>query len=128
MTRIWWGKGQQAGSFVPVQEENGRDHQLFAVWTYGSVEIYFYWYAYREPFSDEARRMEMLQRLNSIPGVAIPASGINRRPSIALSTLAQGDNMARFLDVFEWFLREIRNTPATDEPGANLSTSTELRT
>jgi hypothetical protein len=108
VTRIWWGKGQQSGSFVPVENHAGNDHQLFAVWTYGSVEIYFYWYTYRPPFDDEARRREMLRRLNQIPGVAIPEEGINRRPSIPLSVLARGDNLTRFLDVFEWYLGEVR--------------------
>jgi hypothetical protein len=115
MSRIWWGKGQQAGSFIPVLEHLGRDHQLFAVWTYGTVEIYFYWYTYREPFNSESKRLELLQRLNSIPGVTIPESGITRRPNIPMATLAQGDNLARFIEVFEWFIDQIRNTaPSSD--------------
>lgn len=33
VTRIWWGRGKTAGSFVPVLNHEGVDHQLFAVWT-----------------------------------------------------------------------------------------------
>jgi len=43
-TQIWWGKGSQTGSFVPYFAHKETDHQLFAVYTYGKVEIYFYWY------------------------------------------------------------------------------------
>ena len=35
-TRLWYGRGRQSGSFVPVLNHNGVDHQVFAVYT-GSV-------------------------------------------------------------------------------------------
>jgi hypothetical protein len=41
-TQVWWGRGKQSGSFVPTLHL-AQKHQLFAVWTYGVVEIYFYW-------------------------------------------------------------------------------------
>jgi hypothetical protein len=108
VTRIYWGRGQQDGSFIPVQNEHGMDYQLFAVYTYGSLEIYFQWYMVRPPFDDEAKRREMLRRLNEIPGVAIPIDAITRRPRVLLPVLAEGDNLTRFFAVFEWFLGEIR--------------------
>lgn len=107
-TRIWWGRGRTMGSFVPVLNHAGVDHQLFAVFSGGSVEIYFQWYLYRPPFSDEGKRLELLERLNAIPGVSIPADAIGRRPSIPLSILAEEGRLNRFLDVFDWYLREIR--------------------
>ncbi|MGB3714180.1 MAG: hypothetical protein WA996_07100 [Candidatus Promineifilaceae bacterium] len=50
MTRVWWGEGTRLGSFVPVLNHNGRDHQLFALWTNGYIEIYFHWYQFKPPF------------------------------------------------------------------------------
>jgi hypothetical protein len=111
--RIWWGKGQLEGSFVPVLDLEAASHQPFAVFSSGVVQLYFQWYASKPPFSDEQRRMEILHRLNEIPGVAIPESSISRRPNISLEVLARDGNMARFLAVYDWFLEEVRSAAAS---------------
>ncbi len=59
---VWWGRGKQSGSFVPVFDHNGTQHQLFAVYTYGVVEIYFYWYAYKPPFNSEEKRLRVIRK------------------------------------------------------------------
>jgi hypothetical protein len=107
-TQIWWGKGQHTGSFVPIVHHGGIDHQLFAVYTYGTVEIYFQWYQYKPPFEDEANRLELLRRLNTIDGVSIPADAITRRPNIPLAVLAEAQCVAAFLGIFEWFIHEVQ--------------------
>jgi hypothetical protein len=110
--RVWWGKGQIEGSFVPVLDLDGTPHQPFAVYSSGAVLIYFQWYAYKPPFNDERRRMEILRRLNEIPGVVIPESAIGRRPSIPLAVLARDGNAERFFEVFDWYLEEVRSAAA----------------
>jgi len=108
VTRVWWGEGSRNGSFVPVVNHKDVDHQLFAVWTSGGIEIYFYWYQYKEPFASEDRRRELMRRLNAIEGVSLPEDAIARRPSIDLDTLAQDDRLNQLLKVFEWVIDEIR--------------------
>lgn len=107
VTRLWWGKGSRSGSFVPILNHRERDHQLFAVWTSGWVEIYFYWYQYKPPFDTQEKRVQLLNRLNAIPGVSIPEDAIGRRPSIRLSTL-NDTALDKFLETFEWFLKEVK--------------------
>ncbi len=85
-------------------------HQLFAAWTYGTVEIYFYWYTYKPPFDSEAKRMEMLKRLNEIPDVSLPAESIDKRPGIRMDLLADTEAHERFKAVFEWYIGEIKKT------------------
>jgi CBS domain-containing protein len=109
MTQIWWGKGSRSGSFVPVFNHKGRDHQLFAVYTYGTVEIYFYWYTYKPPFDSEEKRRELLGRLNAIRGVSLPDDAINRRPGIPLAGLTDESALKQFIDAFDWFVQEIRS-------------------
>ena len=108
VTRVWWGEGSRNGSFVPVVNHKDVDHQLFAVWTSGGIEIYFYWYQYKEPFASEDRRRELMRRLNAIEGVSLPEDAIARRPSIDLDTLAQDDRLNQLLKVFECVIDEIR--------------------
>ena len=108
MTRVSWGTGKQSGSFVPILNHKERDHQLFAVYTYRSVEIYFQWYQYKPPFNAIEKRLELLQRLNQLPSVAIPEDAIGRRPTIPLSVLVEQKNTQDFLAVFEWVIEEIK--------------------
>ncbi len=107
---IWWGKGARSGSFVPVVQGRER-HQLFAVYTYGSVEIYFQYYAYKAPFDREEKRREILDRLNATLDVDLPADSINRRPSFPLAVLSSDTAMRSFCSVFEWFLGEVTTDP-----------------
>ena len=105
---VWWGRGARSGSFVPTLNHQGRDHQLFAVWTYGSVEIYFYWYQYKPPFDDQEKRQALLTRLNAIPGVLLPPDAITKRPGIPLPAFRDETALKQFLDTYKWVVQEIR--------------------
>ena len=109
-TRVVWGEGAVFGSFVPVYNHNGRDHPLFAVYTNGVVETYFYWYQQKPPFESEERRLEILHRLNEIGGVSLAKDAIKKRPSIKLSILAAQGALENFLAVFDWMIEEIKKT------------------
>ncbi len=106
--RVWWGKGLQIGSFVPVLDLPGVSHQLFSLYTNNAAEIQFQYYLTKAPFSDENKRRDLLRRLNAIPGVKIPEDAIARRPSIPLTTLARSQATEEFLGVFDWFIQEVQ--------------------
>jgi hypothetical protein len=107
---VWWGRGARSGSFVPTLPHKGRNHQLFAVWTYGTVEIYFYWYQSKPPFDSEEKRRELLDRLNAIPGVSLPPDAIGRRPGIPLAVLTDEAALEQLLAVLGWVAEEIQST------------------
>jgi hypothetical protein len=106
--QVWFGEGKRSGSFVPVIVHKDWRHQLFAVYTYGMLEIYFYWYTYKPPFDAEEKRRELLNKLNQIEGIKIPADALARRPSISLAELAKYGTVEQFLAVFDWVVEEIR--------------------
>jgi len=110
VVQIWWGKGKRSGSFVPVLNHKDRDHPLFAVWTYGTVEIYFYWYQYKPPFDSEENRQELLSKLNAIDGISLPAGAIHKRPGIPLTHLKDENAIKQFLQVFDWVVREVQSS------------------
>lgn len=107
VSRIYWGEGIRSGSFVPILNHQGTDHQLFAVYTYGAVEIYFQYYLHKKPFDEDNKRVELLSRLNRIEGVDISKDAISRRPSINLALLSSEEKLNRFFKTFEWFLSEV---------------------
>jgi hypothetical protein len=106
--RVWWGRGKQDGSMVPVLDVGGTSFFLFTVWTYGRIEINFQ-YMTRGPFADEAKRRELSERLSDIAGVAIPESALTRRPSIQLAALAETRSTEQLLGAFDWFADEVRS-------------------
>ncbi|PKO03862.1 MAG: hypothetical protein CVU43_00670 [Chloroflexi bacterium HGW-Chloroflexi-5] len=110
INRTWWGEGGVTGSFVPVVNHNGKDHQLFAIYTYGTLEVYFYWYQYKPPFDSEVKRKELRDKLNNINGINIPEDAISKRPNIKLSILNEGNNAEQILEVFNWVVNEIKTS------------------
>ena len=106
--RIWWGKGSQSGSFFPMLDAKDGTHWVVSVWTYGETEIQFQHMLGRKPFNKQAKRLELLDRLNKIPGVEIPADAITRRPSIPLATFTDPSSLQKFLSVLDWYVSEVR--------------------
>lgn len=107
-TRVWWGKGARHGSFIPVLNHDGTDHQLFTVYTYGSVEMLFQYYKAKPLFAEEAKRLELRDRLNAINGVSIPIDAIARRPNIRLELLKAEGACERLLQTFDWYIEQVR--------------------
>lgn len=105
---IWWGKGNVFGSFVPTVKHKGRDHQLFAAWTMGTIETYFQHYQSKPPFADEEKRRQLQSKLEEIPGIELPPDAIFKRPSIQISALVEPNKLQQFLAVFDWVIEEIR--------------------
>jgi hypothetical protein len=104
--RIWWGKGKQSGSFFPMLDHKGQPYFLFALWSYGRVEIQFQ-HMGKPPFGDRNKRLELMQRLNTIPGIALTEDVITRRPNIPLSALREKRCLSSFLEIFDWVFQEI---------------------
>jgi len=104
---VWWGEGTTTGTFVPLVSVNGQKHQLFAVSTTGSIEMYFYWWAFKPPFSDDALRAEMMRRLNEVEGVDIGSDQLNKRPNFSLTLIGPEEGWARLTAAFQWYLETI---------------------
>jgi hypothetical protein len=107
--RITWGEGSRSGSFVPVVNINGKDQTLFAIYTYGVLETYFYYYKYRAPFDRTEKRIDFLERLNKIKDINLALDSIDRRPSIPLTVLNDPQSLQELFRAFEWFIQEIRS-------------------
>jgi hypothetical protein len=108
MPEIYWGRGKQTGGFIPGLPYEGIWHQVIEVWTNGNLEMQFQYMKGKPPFDDDSMRLELLHRLNRIPGIALPEDSIIRRPSISLSTLGDEDVLRQFIEVLEWVVMKIR--------------------
>jgi hypothetical protein len=101
--RPTFGSGKVDGSWVPVVEALGREHYPIALYSNGWVEIQFQHLLHRAPFDDEQVRLDLLEQVNRIPGVAFGVDRISKRPSIRLSLLAADPAAPEQLKrVLEW--------------------------
>lgn len=103
---LWWGKGVQSGSFIPVWVRPGEHYIIFAVRSEGVVEMQFYWLGRRAPFSEEKLRCELLERLNRIPQVQIPDNALSGKPKFPLELLESKDAMDLFRRTVEWAIEQ----------------------
>lgn len=106
---LWWGHGKYDGSVYPILHDPAdKPHWLIALWTSGSVELQFQYLATGPAFAPEAKRLELLDRLNAIPGVSISPSKIAQRPSIALAKLRAESALDHFIATLDWAWQEIQ--------------------
>lgn len=96
-----------AFGFVPVLPVGQKGLYPFHVLANGNVQVYFQYLKARPPFDQEAKRRELLARLNTIPSVAIAPEAIGGKPSVPLVALASPDNLSRFLDAVNWVRAEV---------------------
>lgn len=61
---------------------------------------------YGPPFDEEAKRRELLRRLNSIEGINLPSDSIDKFPKIRLELLKDTAALQKFLEVFDWIIQE----------------------
>lgn len=110
---VWWGRGLRDGSFVLWRD---RPRQWFTnCFTYGRIEVLFAYMKRAGPFQQRELREELRRRLNEIPGVSIGPEGLDRRPSIPLSTLHSPEALRQFLAVLAWIVEQYE--PLSEELG-----------
>jgi len=109
-----WGSGKQDGSFIPVLIEGGVEYYPVVVYTYGRVDIQFQYLVSKPPFETEAKRRELLAKLNQIPGINLPPDSFDRRPSVKLEALVDEQRLTKFIGVLDWFREQIK---AHHKPG-----------
>jgi len=107
-TDQYWGKGMVTGSIVPTFVHEQQKHQLFAVWTRGTIELYLAWYRQKRPFDAENLQIALLEKLNCIEGISLPPDAMQRQPSLQLTAFADEARLKQLLSVFEWVIEIIK--------------------
>lgn len=64
----------------------------------------------QSPFDNESKRLELLRRLNEIPGIAISPEAISKRPNIPLTIFKNEDVLKKFLETLDWAIQEIKSS------------------
>ena len=107
-SRVTWGKGKQYGTFSPTSDHKGTEHKPIQVWTRDYLYVQFGDMQSKPPFGDERKRLEILRRLNEIPGITIPGEGITKYSHIPLSVLNNEATLNQFIETLYWFVQEVK--------------------
>ncbi len=108
--RIGWGTGIATGTFYPTFDYEGTAERTFYVSTNGNVSISFGVIKNHNPaFTGEDRLLDLLNRMNSIPGIYIGEEAISKGASFPLSALMDETSLKAFLDIFEWLIAETKS-------------------
>jgi hypothetical protein len=105
--RVWFGSGSQDGSMGMTIVANGHNYYPIAIWSYGRIEIRFQ-YLLKGPFESEEKRRELLDRLNKVGGISLPADSIVGRPGIPMALFAVEARVDSFLKVADWLVEELK--------------------
>lgn len=109
LPNVWWGSGMQDGSCFRGIKCQGKNAWLFAVWTYGKIEVQFQWLMRNPPFDSDEARVDLLNRINQIQGVSFDRGAIRRRPSFDLAILDVPGAESAFHSALEFAVEHIKS-------------------
>lgn len=104
--RLSYGDGKRTSCFLmvrPLGHPAGNIWPL-AIYPYGKAEAVFQHLATRAPFDELTLREELRDRLNAIPGIDLPASKIQMRPSFELEIFADAARRSALGNALAWFM------------------------
>ena len=106
--RVTYNSNPVWGWMGAVFEKDGAEIPLLRVHSDGSVAVYFEYMLHKPVFGDIARRQDLLDRLNAVPGVRLPPDAVSKRKTIALKGFTPAAT-SQFLAVMDWFVTELRH-------------------
>ena len=115
MPSVSWGWGRVMGSFTPVLECGGEEHQVARIWSNDYVELQFDYMRRRPPFDDQAKRQDLADRFAALPGFTLASNAIDKLPSVGLDALHDVNVRRQFFDVLDWFVAEVKAHAGVEE-------------
>jgi hypothetical protein len=70
----------------------------------------------RPAFEDREKRLELIRRINEIPGASVPTDRADLWPGIELAQLVDPGSLGKFLGAYDWVLDEYRRSARTGAP------------
>ena len=107
--RLRWGHGEISGVTLEFEHER-TTYTPVRLWSSGKVRFLLHWLGRRPPFDNDDTRREFVQRLNAIPGVALPEDDAKKNPSTPLAVFADDESLAKLFDALLWFIAQVKAT------------------
>ena len=95
------------GSLAMAWRRGRREYKPLRAYVNGSVEVVFENLKVQRPFDRRALRLEMLERLNAVPGVVLEEKRLGTRPSFEVGVLGSEEGFGGVVGVLEWFVAQL---------------------
>jgi hypothetical protein len=95
--------------FAPAIDTPSGTVYFVEVTARGRIDVLFDQLRETGTFSDDDKRLEILHRLNQIPGMGMPEFTINKRPTFSLNALVSDEAFDRFTSTFRWVAQQLRD-------------------
>ncbi|HWP00621.1 MAG TPA: hypothetical protein VNL74_08360 [Methylococcus sp.] len=106
--RFAFGKGAYTGSVYLMRDpdDGGSPQYTMSLWTNGLVGLELGYVKSSTAFSDVLSRLELIRRLNQIPGVAVDESQVDTWPSVRLEAIGKAGPEG-FITAYDWMLQRL---------------------
>lgn len=105
-----FGTARSVTSCFPVLTVAGNTIWPIVIYPGSTVEIVFQHLRRRPPFDDVSLRAELRDRLNAAPGIDIPSSKLDVRPSFKIDELVDPETWRIVADALTWFVTVVRES------------------
>ena len=104
--QISWRSGMHGSFTATLNTDNGKQWLVYFMkaWT---VRIPFGWLLQYPPFDDKDKRVELLNKINEIPGVDWSETEADKWPTFSLAILNDPNFCQRFLGILTWIKQQI---------------------
>ncbi|MDQ5825620.1 MAG: hypothetical protein M3441_15615 [Chloroflexota bacterium] len=104
---LHWSSVREVPLFAPAIDTPSGPVYFVEVTARGRIDVLFDQLRETGTFSDDDKRLEILHRLNQIPGMGMPEFTINKRPTFSLNALVSDEAFDRFTSTFRWVAQQL---------------------
>lgn len=105
-----FNQGVRGSAYIPRLVHNEKRFWPMSIQAKGLVVIQLRWLKDHEPFSEIAKREELLGRLKELPELRVTAAGIDGFPKMPVSVLCDEVQFQKLTAILDWIVQEIRAT------------------
>ena len=105
--RISFNANPTFGALGAVFETDGVAIPALRLFSDGTMAVYFEYMLGKPVFDDLGLRQALLERLNAVPGIRLPADAVSKRKTIPLAPLTP-EAVTAFLTAMDWFVDTLR--------------------
>jgi hypothetical protein len=105
---LHWSSVRDVPLFAPAIDTPSGPAYFVEVTARGRIDVLFDQLRDTDAFREDEPRLEVLGRLNRIPGMGMPEFTINKRPTFSLNALVSDEAFEQFTSTFRWVARQLR--------------------
>ncbi len=105
---LHWSSARDVPLFAPAIETPSGAAYFVEITAKGRIDVLFDQLRETDAFRDDEKRLEVLRRLNRIPGMGMPEFTINKRPAFSLNALVSDEAFEQFTSTFRWVAQQLR--------------------